>query len=50
MLAANVWTFWIGVILVLVAILAVVGLGVAYLMSVSSQRYPHGRQERKLDL
>ena len=47
---ANVWHFWIGVVLVLVAVAGVAGLGFAYLKSVSSQRYPHGRQERQLDL
>ncbi len=44
MIAANIWHFWIGVVLTLVAVLTVVGLIRGYLKSVSSQRYPGRRQ------
>lgn len=48
MLAANVWHWWIGVGLVLASILTVVALGVGYLASVSSTRYPGRHQQREL--
>jgi hypothetical protein len=44
MIAANIWHFWIGVVLTLVAVLTVVGLIRGYFKSVSSQRYPGRRQ------
>ncbi len=50
MLAANVWHWWIGVILTGVGILATVGLIGAYLKSVSSKRYPAGKQRKHADL
>ena len=45
MLAANVWHWWIGVALVLLAVLAVVALVGAYLKSVTAQQHP-GRGQR----
>jgi uncharacterized membrane protein len=40
MLAAEIWHWWIGVVLLIVSILAVAGLVGSYLKSVSSRRYP----------
>jgi len=38
MIAANIWHWWIGVVLAAAGILAVVGVAVGYLKSVTSQR------------
>jgi hypothetical protein len=47
MLAANnIWHWWIGVVLTLASVLAVVGLIGGYLKSVTSQRYPGKRNRR----
>lgn len=46
MLAANVWHWWIGILLTLVAVLAVVALIGAYLSSVTAQRHPSRAQRR----
>jgi len=45
MLAANVWHWWIGVALVLLAVVAVVALVVGYLWSVTAKQHP-GRKQR----
>lgn len=50
MLAAEIWHWWIGVALTLVAVLASVSLIGGYLKSVSSQRHPRGKQRRHSDL
>jgi formate-dependent nitrite reductase membrane component NrfD len=47
MLAANVWHWWIGIALVLLAVVAVVALVVSYLMSVTSKQHP-GRGQRSV--
>jgi hypothetical protein len=44
MLAAEIWHWWIGVLLTGVAVLTVVGLVAQYLKNVESQRYPSGRR------
>lgn len=44
MLAAEIWHWWIGVVLTGVGVLSVVGLVGQYLKNVSSQRYPDRRQ------
>ncbi len=46
MLAAYVWHYWIGVILLVIAIASVVGLAVQYLFKVSATRYPGRHQQR----
>jgi uncharacterized iron-regulated membrane protein len=43
MLAANIWHWWIGLLLTLLSVLAVVGLVAAYLKTVVSQEYPDKR-------
>ena len=50
MLAAEIWHWWIGVVLTGGVVLAVVGLLGGYLKSVSSQRYPGGKPKRQQDL
>lgn len=44
MLAAEIWHWWIGVILTAVGVLTVIGLAVQYAKTVESQRYPGRRQ------
>ena len=44
MIAANIWHFWIGVVLTLAAVATVVALVAGYMKNVSSQRYPGKRQ------
>jgi membrane protein implicated in regulation of membrane protease activity len=44
MLAAEIWHWWIGVVLVAVAILAVVALVAGYLKNVTAKQYPNRRQ------
>jgi len=46
MLAANIWHWWIGVVLTLVGVLSVAGLVGGYLKNVTSQQYPGKRQRR----
>ena len=45
MLAANIWYWWLGVILTGVSVLAVLGLIAGYLKNVTSLRYPSRKQE-----
>ena len=46
--AANIWFWWIAVILVAVGILTVIALVVGYLKNVTAQRYP-SRKHQQLD-
>ena len=48
MLAAEIWHWWIGVLLMAVGVLSVVGLAAQYLKNVESQRYP-GRKRPPAD-
>ena len=49
MLAAEIWFWWIGVVLAVVGVLSVLGLVAGYLKNVTSQRYPSKRhREREL--
>jgi formate-dependent nitrite reductase membrane component NrfD len=48
MLAANIWHWWIGVVLFVASVAAVLGLVGGYLKNVSSQRYPGKRTEPEL--
>jgi formate-dependent nitrite reductase membrane component NrfD len=50
MLAAEVWHWWIGVVLTVVAVGAGVALVGGYLKTVESQRYPGGKRKRENDL
>ncbi|HVM04440.1 MAG TPA: hypothetical protein VM242_04630 [Acidimicrobiales bacterium] len=40
LLAAKVWHYWIGIAILLPALLAVVGLVVGYLVKVTAHKYP----------
>jgi hypothetical protein len=44
MIAANIWHWWIGLILTVVALVAVVGIIGGYIKNVTMQRYPGKRQ------
>jgi len=46
MLAANVWHWWIGIVLTLAIVFAVVSLVVLYLKTVTAQRHPSRAQQR----
>jgi hypothetical protein len=46
MLAANVWHWWIGVVLSVVGVATVVAMGAGYVKQVSATRYPGKRQQR----
>jgi formate-dependent nitrite reductase membrane component NrfD len=46
MFAANVWHWWIGVILLVAGIGAVLQTVVGYLLKVSAMRYPNRRQRQ----
>lgn len=50
MLAAYIWHWWIGLIMLLAGIGAAVSLIAGYLKQVSSQRYPHGKRAREQEL
>jgi hypothetical protein len=45
MLAANIWHWWIGVALVLLAIVAVAALVGSYLFSVTAKQHPTKAQK-----
>jgi hypothetical protein len=47
MLAANIWHWWIGVVLTVVGVLTVLMLVVGYLKGVTAQRYPNRRQREE---
>ena len=48
MVAANIWFWWIAVILVAVGILTVIALVVGYLKTVTAQKY-QSRKHQQLD-
>ena len=50
MLAAPIWHWWIGLIMLIAGILAAVSLIGGYLKTVSSQRYPGGRRGKEQEL
>jgi membrane protein implicated in regulation of membrane protease activity len=50
MLAAYIWHWWIGLIMLLAGVLVAVGLIGGYLKQVSAQRYPNGRRAREQEL
>ena len=47
MLAAEIWHWWIGVVLVGVGVLSVLGLVAQYLKNVTAKRYPSRRQRQR---
>ena len=46
MIAANVWHWWLGVVLLLASVGAVAQGVVGYMSKVSATRYPNKRQRR----
>ena len=50
LLAANIWHWWIGVVLFVVGVVASVALIGGYLKSVSAQKYPDGKRRKNADL
>jgi hypothetical protein len=50
MLAAEIWYWWIGVVLLGVSILIGIALVVGYMKTVSSQEYPDSEHSRQADL
>ncbi len=50
MLAANIWHWWIGLVLLGVSGLAVIGLIGGYLKSVTALKHPAGKRNREREL
>ena len=50
MLAAYIWHWWLGLVMLLAGGGAALGLIVQYLKQVSSQRYPAGKRNREQEL
>ncbi len=46
MLSAEIWHWWIGVLLTIVTLIAVIALVGGYTKQVTSQQYPGKRQRR----
>ena len=50
MLAANIWHWWIGVIMAVAGFTMVLVLTVGYLKQVTRQKYPSGQRAREQEL
>lgn len=50
MLAAEIWHWWIGVVLTGAGVLLFVSLVAVYLKTVTAQKYPGGKRRRNSDL
>ena len=50
MLAAEIWHWWIGVVLRGVSVAVAIGLIANYMKSVSAQKYPGGKHRHQADL
>jgi hypothetical protein len=50
MLAAEIWYWWIGVILLIVTVVVGIALVIAYVKTVSSQEYPDREHSHQADL
>ncbi len=50
MLAAEIWHWWIGVVLAGAGIAVAIALIAGYVKNVSAQRYPDGKQSADADL
>lgn len=46
MLAAEIWYWWIAVVLVAVGVLTVLGLIIGYLKTVTAAKYPNRKQQQ----
>jgi formate-dependent nitrite reductase membrane component NrfD len=49
MLAANIWHWWVGLVLTVVGIGAVAAVAAGYIKQVSASRFPGKRQRRGHD-
>lgn len=50
MLAAQIWHWWIGVLMAVAGVAAALSLAVGYLKQVTAQRYPGGKRAREQEL
>ena len=50
MLAAYIWHWWLGLVMLLAGVGATLSLVAGYLKQVSSQRYPGGKRGREQEL
>jgi hypothetical protein len=50
MLAAYIWHWWLGLVMLIAGVLATLSLAIGYLRQVSSQRYPSGKRGRRQEL
>lgn len=50
MLAAPIWHWWVGLLMLGLGVLACVSMVVGYLKMVSSQRYPSGKRKAEQEL
>lgn len=50
MLAAYIWHWWLGLVMLIAAVAATLSLVIGYLKQVSSQRYPDGQRGREQEL
>lgn len=50
MLAAPIWHWWIGLVMLIAGVAAAVGLLGSYLKTVSAQRYPGGKRGKEQEL
>jgi hypothetical protein len=50
MVAAYVWHWWLGLVMLIAGVAATIGLTINYLRQVSSQRYPGGKRGREQEL
>ncbi|HET9548322.1 MAG: hypothetical protein ABWZ99_07310 [Ilumatobacteraceae bacterium] len=46
MVAANIWFWWVAVIMLIVGVLTVVGLVVGYLKNVTALKYPSRKHQQ----
>jgi len=46
MIAAQVWHYWLGLILLIVGVTSLVGLAGGYLKQVTAMKYPNRRQRQ----
>jgi hypothetical protein len=50
MLAAPIWHWWMGLLMLGLGVLASAGLAVQYLKQISAQRYPGGKRRHEQEL
>jgi len=50
MVAAYVWHWWLGLVMLIAGVLAFIGLTIGYLKQVTAQRHPPGKRGREREL